>query len=163
MKVVGQIVQNVIPEVTKKVCITWKVAKISSLCLLVIIWQTYDQAFATNAFASVKGSNMVFTVFISVALYLLFLGVAFFTSVIWLPRVDIISILYLVPAKSPATGIPISSVLFVGISPLLEAKIQIPMVIYQGLQILAGSILITPLRKWVDQGKAEECHIESTV
>ena len=43
-----------------------------------------------------------------------------------------------------------STVLFVGMAPILEAKIQLPLVIYQGLQIMAGTALTTPFSKWVD-------------
>jgi solute carrier family 10 (sodium/bile acid cotransporter), member 7 len=51
-------------------------------------------------------------------------------------------------------GVPLATVMFVGLTPLLEAKLQVPMVIYQGLQIVAGSVLITPFRKWVEQTRA---------
>jgi sodium/bile acid cotransporter 7 len=136
--------------------VDWKLNKLSSFCLLVVIWQTFDQAFSTNAFAAVKASNMIFVVFISIALFLLYLGVCFFTSLLWLSKEDTISICYCVPAKSPVMGVPLTTVMFVGLTPLLEAKMQIPMVIYQGLQIFAGSILITPFRKWIERSRALE-------
>lgn len=101
---VGQVVQNVLPKLTKKVMADWKLSKLGSLALLVIIWQTFDQAFETKAFQSVKGDNMVFIVFISIAFYLLWLAVSFFTSLLWLPRKDVVSVCYCVPAKTPAMG-----------------------------------------------------------
>jgi solute carrier family 10 (sodium/bile acid cotransporter), member 7 len=145
------------------VCVDWKLNKLSSFCLLVVIWQTFDQAFSTNAFASVKSSNMIFVVFISIALFLLYFGVSFFTSLLWLSKEDTISICYCVPAKSPIMGVPLATVMFVGLTPILEAKLQIPMVIYQGLQIVAGSILITPFRKWIERTRALAENQESNV
>jgi len=35
----------------------------------------------------------------------------------------------------------------------LESQIQLPLVIYQGLQIMAGTALVGPFRKWVDAEK----------
>lgn len=101
---VGQVVQNVFPTQTKKVMSDWKLSKLGSLSLLVIIWQTFDQAFETRAFSSVKGDNMVFIVFISLAFYLLWLAISFWTSILWLPKKDVISVCYCVPAKTPAMG-----------------------------------------------------------
>jgi sodium/bile acid cotransporter 7 len=91
---VGQIVQNVFPSATKKVMADWKLSKLGSLSLLVIIWQTFDQAFETGAFESVKGSNMVFIVFISLAFYAIWLGIGFGTAMLWLPKKDVIAAWY---------------------------------------------------------------------
>jgi sodium/bile acid cotransporter 7 len=92
---------------------------------------------------------MVFIVFISIAIFFVFLLVCFFTSNLWLPKVDTISVCYCVPAKSPALGVPLANVMFVGLSSQTASKIQMPMVIYQGLQIFAGSLLTLAFRHWV--------------
>jgi len=47
----------------------WRLNKIGSLALLIIIWSTFDQAFKTGAFTSVRPDNIVFIVSISVAFY----------------------------------------------------------------------------------------------
>ncbi|RDI87989.1 hypothetical protein Vi05172_g1775 [Venturia inaequalis] len=147
--VAGQIIQNVFPKQTKHVFTRFKLSKLGSFCLLVIIWQTYDQAFSSGAFQSIKPSNIIFIVFISIALFFIFLAVCFFTSTLWLPRQDTISVCYCVPAKTPAMGVPLANVMFIGLSAQLESKIQIPMVIYQGLQIVAGSLLTMAFRHWI--------------
>ena len=94
---------------------------------------------------------MIFIVFISIALFIIFNAIAFFSSIIWLPKEDTISVCYCVPAKTPALGVPLSMTMFVGLNSVLEAKLQIPMVIYQGLQIVGGTLLIHPLRIWIDR------------
>jgi sodium/bile acid cotransporter 7 len=129
--VAGQIIQNLFPKQTNYIFTRFKLSKLGSVCLLVIIWQTYDQAFSSGAFQSVKPSNIIFIVFISIALFFVFLAVCFFTSILWLPREDTISVCYCVPAKTPAMGVPLANVMFIGLSAQLESKIQIPMVIYQ--------------------------------
>jgi sodium/bile acid cotransporter 7 len=146
----------VFPDFTKRVIVGWKLTKISPFALLVVVWQTYDQAFGSHAFETIKASNMIFIVFGSVGLYLVFIVIAFFTSYWWLPKEDTIAVAYILPAKTPAMGVPLAMVMFVGLSPVLEAKLQIPMVIYQGLQIVGGTICIKPFRAWIDRANARE-------
>ena len=148
-------IQNVFPTYTKKVFLDWKLNKLSSFALLILIWQVFDSAFQTNAFEDVKGSNMVFIVFISIAFYLLWAAICVSLSVLWLPKEDTIAVAYCVPAKTPAMGVPLSVVLFTGLSTITKAKIQIPLVIFQGLQIAGGSLLTIPFRKWIESDETE--------
>lgn len=153
---VGQIVQNIFPKATEKVFKQWKLNKLASVALLLVVWQTYDQAFESGAFTSVKTSNIIFVIFISVAFYIMWLMVCFLTSIPWLPKEDTISVAYCVPAKTPAMGVPISTVMFLGLSTIDESKIQIPLVTYQGIQIAFGSLLTMVLRKWIDKEHKDE-------
>ncbi|QDS77131.1 hypothetical protein FKW77_001135 [Venturia effusa] len=157
--VAGQVIQNAFPKQTKFAFAYFKLSKLGSFCLLVIIWQTYDQAFSSGAFQTAKASNIIFIVFVSVALFFVFLAVCFFTSILWLPRQDTISVCYCVPAKTPAMGVPLANVMFIGLSSQLESKIQIPMVIYQGLQIVAGSLLTMAFRHWIQTGEEEKARV----
>ncbi|KAL9616715.1 MAG: hypothetical protein Q9160_008436 [Pyrenula sp. 1 TL-2023] len=152
-RAVGQTIRNLFPEATQKVFAKLKMNKIGSICLVVIIWSAYDQAFQTGAFTSVKSDNMIFVVFISVALFALYLAICFYASILWLSRADTISVVYCVPAKTPAMGIPLTQTMFTGLSSIVEAKIQIPMVIYQGIQVAAGSLLTIAWRKWIESEK----------
>jgi sodium/bile acid cotransporter 7 len=151
--VVGQLVQHLFPSPTKKVFGTWKLNKLGSFALLTIVWSTFDQAFESGAFSSVRASNKIFIVFISIAYFLVWLTICFLLSILWLARKDTISVCYCVPAKSIAIGVPLSSVLFVGLSKTQESKLQIPMVIFQGIQIAGASLMTIPFRSWV---RAEE-------
>ena len=82
--------------------------------------------------------------------------VVFFTAMLWLPRKDIIACCYTIPAKGPAFGVPLSVTIFAGMDPVLQSKIQIPIVIYQGLQIACGSALIGVFRRWIAAEEARE-------
>lgn len=77
-------------------------------------------------------------------------------SRLWLSKADTIAVAYVVPAKTPAMGVPLSNVMFSGLSPITASKIQIPLVIFQGLQIAAGSLLTLIFRMWIGDGEAEE-------
>lgn len=130
-------------------------SKLGSVALLVIIWSTYDQAFSTGAFDGVKSSNICFLVFMSIALFFLLLALSFFLSMLWLPKEDVVAVCYCGPAKTPAMGVPLSHAMFLGLTGSLESKIQIPLVIYQGLQIVAGSLLATLFKRWASVKKEE--------
>ncbi|MCJ1283333.1 hypothetical protein MMC26_002661 [Xylographa opegraphella] len=166
-QIVGQILQNVLPGLTKLVLVKWQLKRLSSLALLLIIWQTYDEAFATGAFSSVKSDNILFVIFISIAFYAIWTVTCVALSLLWLGKKDTIAVAYCVPAKTPAMGVPLANVMFAGLSAINVSKIQIPMVIFQGFQIAAGSLLTIAFRRWIrpeEERAVEEVssHDEST-
>lgn len=146
---VGQVVRYILPGPTKKVFVDWKMSKLASVSLLTLIWQTFDQAFRSGAFRSVKPSNIVFIIFISIALYFIWLGICFSASIVWLPRKDTIACCYCCPAKALAMVVAISSVMFIDLTPIDQSKMQIPAIIYQALQVGIGGILTILFRRWV--------------
>ncbi|KAK3171074.1 hypothetical protein OEA41_003158 [Lepraria neglecta] len=152
---VGQATQNVFPKATQKVFSDWKLSKLGSWSLLIIIWQTFDQAFEIHAFDGVKGNNIVFVIFISVVFYALWTITCFLLSRLWLSKADTIAVAYVIPAKTPAMGVPLSNVMFSGLSPI-ASRIQIPLVIFQGLQIAAWSLLTLVFQLWIGDGEQEE-------
>lgn len=159
----GQITQNVFPA-TKQVVIDFKLAKIGSFSLLIIIWQTFDQAFQTGAFSNLRTSNIIFIVFISILFYVIWISSCFLLSIIWLSKRDAIAVAYCVPAKTPAMGVPLSNVMFIGISPLVASKLQIPILIYQGFQLAAGSLMTLAFRVWIKPDEdREEAEKETAV
>lgn len=147
---VGQVVRNINTKVVDTILVKYKVKKFSSVCLLLIIWQTFDQAFATNAFTSVPPSNIIFVVFMNIAFFLIWLLVCFVTSVPFMSKYDVISICYTVPAKTPAMGVPMADVIWAGLTLQQESKLQIPIVLFQGLQITMSSIMTIWMRKWIE-------------
>ena len=92
---------------------------------------------------------MIFLVFISIAFYILWTIVCVFLSRFWLDKKDTIAVAYCVPAKTPAMGVPLASVMFLGLPAITASKVQIPMVIFQGLQIAAGSLMTIVFRRWI--------------
>jgi sodium/bile acid cotransporter 7 len=148
--VVGQVIRHFFPKQVNKVFVEWNFSKVGSFCLLTLVWQTFDRAFETRAFESVPGSNMIFICFISVTNWTLWLAVSFTSSLLWLGRKDTIAVCYCVPAKTLAMGVPLATLLYKNLPLVDEAKLQIPMVIFQAFQVLFSSLLTIPLRKWSD-------------
>ncbi|ORY03497.1 sodium bile acid symporter family protein [Clohesyomyces aquaticus] len=159
---IGQVVQYYFPETTKKVFVEWKLIKLSSVSLLTMIWQTFDQAFRSGAFDAVKASNIVFLVFMSIALYFLWLGICFTTSTIWLPKKDVIAVCYCCPAKALAMVVPLTSVMYLNISPIDQSKLQIPAIMYQGFQVAIGSIMTVLFRRWIRTDEEREDQEKNT-
>ncbi|KAK5940264.1 hypothetical protein PMZ80_007684 [Knufia obscura] len=150
---VGQCVRRLFPKVVNKVFVEWKIGKFASMAMLSLLWQTFDHAFGTEAFSSVKPSNMIFIVFITIVNYALWLVISVALSVLWLDRKDTISVAMCAPAKTLALGVPLSFLLFTDISGLEEAKIQIPMLMFQVLQMGLASLSTIAFRRWVDAGE----------
>jgi sodium/bile acid cotransporter 7 len=157
---VGQVVRHYFPRQVNKVFVDWKFNKVGSFCLLTLVWQTFDRAFETRAFESVPGSNMIFICFMSITNWLLWLAVSFAASLLWLGRKDTIAVCYCVPAKTLAMGVPLSTLLYKGLPLVDEAKLQIPMVIFQAFQVLFSSLLTIPLRKWADAENVDKVQEE---
>ena len=155
---VGQIVQYLFPHACKKVFFEWKIIKLSSIALLTLVWQTFDQAFQSHAFESVKKSNIVFVVFICITLYLVWTVMCFTASIIWLPRKDVIACCYCCPAKALAMVVPLTSVMYINISPIEQSKMQIPAIIFQAFQVGIGGLMTIGFRRWV---RSEEAHEEA--
>ena len=77
-------------------------------------------------------------------------------SILWLDKKDTIAVAYCVPAKTPAMGVPLSAVMFSGLPAITKSKIQIPMVIFQGFQIAAGSLMTIAFRSWLQSDEERE-------
>jgi solute carrier family 10 (sodium/bile acid cotransporter), member 7 len=145
----GQIVQNLFPKPTKKVFIEWRLMRLASFALLTLVWQTFDQAFHSGAFTSVKPSNIVFLIFISIAMYLIWSAICFVAAMMWLPRKDVIACCYCAPAKALAMVVPLTSVMYIDISPVDQSKLQIPAIFFQTFQVTVGGLLTILFRKWI--------------
>ncbi|PVI02351.1 hypothetical protein DM02DRAFT_589728 [Periconia macrospinosa] len=146
---IGQVIQYFFPTITKKVFFEWKLLKLSSIALLTLIWQTFDQAFRSGAFDSIKTSNKLFIVFISIALYFFWTGICLTTAMVWLPRRDVIACCYCTPAKALGMIVPLSSVMYIDITPTELSKIQIPAIIFQVFQVGIGSLCTIVFRRWM--------------
>ena len=152
----GQALQGLSPKAVKKVMTEWRLSKLGSVSLLITIWQSHDSAFESGAFNSVEASNIISVVFVSIAFYALWMTICFLLSRLWLDRRNTIAVAYCVPAKTPAMGVPLATVMFAGIPSTLSLKIQIPIVIYQGFQIAAGSLMTIFFEKWAEKKSAKE-------
>ncbi|KAK1908999.1 hypothetical protein P3342_011076 [Pyrenophora teres f. teres] len=127
----------------------WNLLKLSSIALLTMVWQTFDQAFSSGAFDAVKPSNIVFIVFITISLYLVWLAICFTAATLWLPKKDVIACCYCCPAKALAMVVPLTSVMYINIDPVDQSKMQIPAIIFQAFQVAIGGMMTIGFRRWI--------------
>ncbi|KAF2844989.1 hypothetical protein T440DRAFT_472987 [Plenodomus tracheiphilus IPT5] len=145
----GQMVQYLFPRQVSRIFFDWKMLKLSSIALLTLVWQTFDQAFQSGAFNAVKHSNIIFIVFVTIALYFVWLAICFTASTLWLPKKDVIACCYCCPAKALAMIVPLTSVMYINISPVEQSKMQIPAIIFQAFQVGIGGIMTITFRRWI--------------
>jgi solute carrier family 10 (sodium/bile acid cotransporter), member 7 len=179
---VGQVLQYIFPRQVKYVCERFKLAKLGSICMLLIIWATFSTAFYQHAFNVVPTASIIMVVFFNLGAYLFFTILCFVLSRIpfhkWIsepteqsPRIhkiahktltpfyfsrpDTVAMMLVGAAKTVALGIPLIHSQY-GNSPTV-GRVSIPLVLYQGEQILAAQFLIPVFKRWVESEHAPEC------
>ena len=157
---VGQVIRYFFPKTVQKVFVEWKLIKLGSFGMLTLLWQTFDHAFAEGAFSAVKKSNLAFIVCITIVNYAIWLIISVLLSVLWLDRKETVSVAMCAPAKTLALGMPLSFLMFIGTTSLQEAKIQVPLVIFQVLQMGLASLSTLGFRRWVLAGEHCRSHDE---
>ena len=75
---VGQVIQNVFPKQSKWTLTTFKLNKVGSFMLLLIMYQSFSTAFAQDAFTSVSHASIIFLVFFNIGIYLFFTVLTYF-------------------------------------------------------------------------------------
>ncbi|GAA5952958.1 hypothetical protein JCM3765_003018 [Sporobolomyces pararoseus] len=182
---VGEVIQYIWPRQTKLVRTKLRLGKVGSLCLLGVVWSTFSTAFYENAFQVLTGEAIAFIVTVNIGLYLL-LSVLLFLFARHIPfphrikteddkrqktREDgkrqktrgplfdpetTIALLFCGAAKGAALGAPIVAILYSGLSPQDGATISLPIVLYQGSQIVLGQVTVAILKAWHRRIKAKD-------
>lgn len=179
---VGQALRWRWGETTVRVLDRFKLAKVSTLCLILLVWTTFSGAFATGALTQLSTSNVVFNVFINVALYMLFTVICFYaarppsrlvTSLstsrlgrhlpgALLPRrmskEQTIAVCFCGAAKTTSLGIPLASAMWARADDLTRAYIQIPVLLYTIEQVFMAQLLVHVFRWYMRRGEKGDEH-----
>lgn len=174
---VGQVIQNVFPSQTKWALTNFKLSKVGSFMLLLIMFQSFSTAFAQGAFTSVSHASIIFLVFFNIGIYLFFTIFSFFYSrpyfityffkekpneshskayrysysffkPFYYNRRDTVAVMLCGPAKTAALGVSIISSQYGSNNPNL-GKLLVPLVLYQAEQVMTAQILVNFMRKWI--------------
>jgi sodium/bile acid cotransporter 7 len=95
-------------------------------------------------------------VFITIALYLIWLSICFVAAILWLPKKDVIACCYCCPAKALAMVVPLTSVMYINIDAVDQSKMQIPAIIFQAFQVAIGGIMTIGFRRWIRPDEERE-------
>ncbi|GAA5820933.1 hypothetical protein JCM3770_002635 [Rhodotorula araucariae] len=170
---VGECVQNAFPKQTKWCLRTFRLAKIGTFCLLLVIWSTFSGAFYAGAFEVLSGEAIAMIVCVNLGLYLLFSLFIFAVCRLipfpgglvtehrrekaavgpLLAPETTISALFCGGAKGAALGAPIVSILYGGLAPEARGIVSLPLVLYQGSQVALGQGAVAILRSWNERHK----------
>lgn len=188
---VGQVLQNVFSKQVKWCLTTFKLNKVGSFMLLLIMFQSFSTAFAQNAFTSVSHASIIFLVFFNIGIYL------FFTVLVYLylrplfilrlfpqeptaestrayrwgykifrpfyyNRRDTVSIMLCGPAKTAALGVSLVSAQY-GADNNKLGVLLVPLVLYQAEQVLTAQVLVTFMKKWIHAEDKKADDIETAV
>lgn len=174
---VGQCIQNIFPKYTKKAMTIFKLGKVGSFMLLLIMFQSFSTAFYQNAFEQVSHASIIFLVFFNIGIYLFFTVLTYlyarpyFVKVLfwqeptehstklykygymffrpfYYDRKDTVAIMLCGPAKTAALGVSLISSQYGAHNPNLGI-ILVPLVLYQAEQVMTANVLVNFMKKWI--------------
>lgn len=132
-------------------------ANVSSSCILLLVWLTFCNTFGNKTVGSVPGRDVAGTVFLNVALFIMFVVVCF--AVAWPPpplqglrhlmrmtKPDVVAVVICGSTKTVAMGVPLISVMYKQVP--YAGLLALPLIVYHALQVLLGGLMLGPLKKW---------------
>ncbi|KAL2856885.1 putative sodium bile acid cotransporter [Aspergillus pseudodeflectus] len=162
---VGQLVRFLWSKQTAYVMQKYRIAKLGSACLLLMIWTTFSSCFATGALEALSTETIVFVTLFNIALYVFLTAVCFALSRPpqslcrrttfdrWqifkqIPPVEAIAVCFCGPAKSTALGIPLLYAMWTPVDLFLKAKTSVPVLLYTTEQMFVAHFFVHAFRWW---------------
>ncbi|KAI9375622.1 putative sodium bile acid cotransporter [Aspergillus egyptiacus] len=163
---VGQVVRFFWSEGTARVMQRYKIAKIGSVCLLLMIWTTFSSCFATGALQDLSTESIIFVVLFNIALYVFLTAVCFSISrppkglyrhtrigrwyvLKSISPEETIAVCFCGPAKSTALGIPLLYAMWTPVDLFVKAKTSVPVLLYTTEQMFVAHFFVHAFRWWV--------------
>ncbi|KAF7162964.1 hypothetical protein CNMCM5623_008029 [Aspergillus felis] len=159
-----QLVRWAWPEQTERMMQTYRISKLGSACLLLIVWMTFSTCFATGALQTLSVQSVLFVVFFNIALYIALTGVCFVLSrppeVLLVNRFgmrrifkritpeETIAVCFCGPAKSTALGIPLLYAMWAPVDLYTKARTSVPVLLYTTEQICIAHFFVHALQRW---------------
>ncbi|KAL4780166.1 putative sodium bile acid cotransporter [Aspergillus varians] len=174
---VGQVVRFLWPERTGSVIQKYKIAKIGTVCLLLMIWVTFSSCFATRALQDLSTESVIFVVLFNIALYVFLTAVCFSLSrpaqslcdratfgrwqiLKQMPPEETIAVCFCGPAKSTALGIPLLYAMWTPVNLFVKAKTSVPVLLYTTEQMFVAHFFVHAFRWWkrrLERSRSREC------
>ncbi|RHZ63088.1 uncharacterized protein CDV56_109112 [Aspergillus thermomutatus] len=162
--VIGQLVRWAWPEKTERVMQTYRISKLGSACLLLMVWMTFSSCFATGALQTLSVQSVLFVVFFNIALYIALTAICFVLSrppeILSVNRFgmrsifkrispeETIAVCFCGPAKSTALGIPLLYAMWAPVDLYTKAKTSVPVLLYTTEQICIAHFFVHALQRW---------------
>ncbi|EAW14549.1 uncharacterized protein ACLA_075890 [Aspergillus clavatus NRRL 1] len=162
--VLGQLVRWAWPERTEHLMQKYRISKLGSACLLLMVWMTFSSCFATGALQALSVQSILFVVFFNIALYITLTAVCFCLSrppkILSVNRFGLqyvfkrispeetIAVCFCGPAKSTALGIPLLYAMWAPVDLYTKARTSVPVLLYTTEQICIAHFFVHALRRW---------------
>ncbi|CDH58359.1 member of the slc10 carrier family [Lichtheimia corymbifera JMRC:FSU:9682] len=169
--VVGQIIQLIFTEQVARIKVKWRLSDVSSVCLLLMVWSVFCDAFYAGSFNSVSATDIVAVVIMNFGFYILFSLLAMFLSYIpfpsslkeprWVKRMrfsreDTVAVMFCGATKTVAMGVPLINVLYESGDPGTVGVLSTPLLLYHVEQLILGNIEVDILKRWVQKGNERD-------
>lgn len=139
-------------------------ANVSSFCILLLVWLTFCNTFGNKTVRTVPGRDVAGTVFLDVALFIMFVVVCFVVAwpppplqalrrILRLSKPDAVAVVICGSTKTVAMGVPLISVMYKQVP--YAGLLALPLIGYHALQVLLGGLMLDPLKKWCLAGASE--------
>ncbi|KAG8906471.1 hypothetical protein FRB99_006786 [Tulasnella sp. 403] len=171
--IVGQAVQNLFKAQTKHWRELLHLNVVGQLLLLLIIWSTFCDKFASGAFHAITHQSVILICFLGLGLYIFFTAACIVIArVPFLPREtedearwiafvrrqrfdkrETAAICFCAAAKGLVLGAPLVSILYGGYDHRTQAVMSTPIALYQGTQIVLAQLSVKTFKHWIDQEK----------
>ncbi|KKK21007.1 hypothetical protein P175DRAFT_0466976 [Aspergillus ochraceoroseus IBT 24754] len=170
---VGQLVRWMWPKKTAHIILKYKIAKVGTVCLLLMIWTTFSSCFATDALQNLSAESIVFVVLFNIALYVFLTAVCF--SLARPPRFlaawtvgkwhvfkqvvpeETIAVCFCGPAKSTALGIPLLYAMWTPLDLFVKSKTSIPVLLYTTEQLCVAHVFVHVFQRWKRKFDKKDC------
>lgn len=151
--IIGQVVRDLWPKEVDRISKAVRLPKWASICLLLLIFETFSDAFASGAFEALHTSSIILIVFLNFGLYPFFTCLCFILcrlpiKTFRLPQGQTTAVCFCGPPKSITTGVVLLSTQYSNFSALDQAIISIPLSLYQGMQVFLAQGFVHVFRKW---------------
>ncbi|GME46248.1 putative sphingosine-1-phosphate lyase protein [Neofusicoccum parvum] len=166
---VGQLVRWKWPEVTMRTMQRFKLNKVGTFCLLLLIWSSFSSCFETSALQTLSTETVILIVFFNIGMYLFWTIVCFLGARIpesWahytkgiirrFDKPETIAICFCGPAKTAGLGIPLVYAMWVEFSTEVKAKLSIPLILYTTEQVFCAHFLVHAFKRWVRREKIRD-------
>ncbi|KAK2061181.1 sodium/bile acid cotransporter [Colletotrichum caudatum] len=166
---------------------TFYLAKVSTFCLILLVWTTFSAAFQTGALYVTPHASIIFNVFMNAALYALFTLICFYAArpppsaceavnpvvgrapgpgllrraltVRRLSREQAIAVCFCGAAKTTSLGIPLATAMWTASDDLTRALIQIPVLLYTIEQVFMAQILVYVFKRYLRRAAKAEAEV----
>lgn len=159
---VGQVIKYTLPRVTSLVK-KYKLGKIGSFCLILMIFSSFSTAFKEDSFKEASKESIILVVFFNILIYVFFTVLCFLLA--WLPglpsrnkmvmffkfsKKDTVALMLCVAAKTIALGVPLINAQWENNNHII-GLVTIPLVLYQSEQIVVAKVMLPLMKKWIDE------------